>query len=251
MSWSEAKLEVSHRVARSLDFLELAKQQIQKDVKRDTGISIEKPDPTGHGGTTTTGNVAKSLLNTTHRTLLTKHIDSIDLKEKIDKIILNMAVILCIKNSNRKVNIDVYREFCKNTALMVKEVPWIKFTPSAHQVLAHSAELIENNNELGLLNYTEAGLEANNKLLRQYRINYSRKTNQHDNLSDCLNRLWDKGDPEVLKIGDRLYCTHCKEHSHTVKSCQKRKKDMQTCSTDIDYLLSMMTVKLNWNSPYI
>ena len=123
LSWSEAKLEVSHRVARSLDFLELAKQQIQKDVKSDTGISIEKPDPTGHGGTTTTGNVAKSLLNTTQCTLLTKHIDSIDLKEKIDKIILNLAVILCIINSNRKVNIDVYGEFCKNTALMIKEVP--------------------------------------------------------------------------------------------------------------------------------
>ena len=50
-------------------------------------------------------------------------------------------------------------------------VPWIKMSPSSHIVLAHSAELIERNDHKGLLNFTEFGIEANNKFLRQYRIN--------------------------------------------------------------------------------
>ena len=146
-SWSEAKLDVSHRAGRALQFLQLAKDQIQKTVKEETGINLEKPDPTGHGGTTTTGNVAKSLLNTTHRHLLTQNIDSLELRTVIDKIILNMAVILSIINSSRKVNITLFREFCLETSLLVKSVPWIRFTPSSHMVLAHSAELIDKNDQ--------------------------------------------------------------------------------------------------------
>ena len=64
-----------------------AKEQIQKTVKDETGIMLEKPDSTGHGGTTTTGNVAKSLLNSNNHFLLTKGIENSELKNKIDKII--------------------------------------------------------------------------------------------------------------------------------------------------------------------
>ena len=59
-------------------------------------------------------------------------------------------------------------------------------------------------------NFTESGLEANNKFLRQYRINKARKTNQFDNLTDCINRLWDKSDPNAMKAMERLTCKHCK-----------------------------------------
>ena len=59
LSWSEAKLDVSNRVAQALQFLKQAKEEIQKRVKEEASITIEKADPTGHGGSTTTGNVAK------------------------------------------------------------------------------------------------------------------------------------------------------------------------------------------------
>ena len=54
------------------------------------------------------------------------NIDSQQQRDKIDKILLDMAVILKIINSNRKVEIEEYREFCKSTALLVKSEPWIK-----------------------------------------------------------------------------------------------------------------------------
>ena len=93
-SWSEAKLSVSNRVRRALEFLKQAKEEIQAMVKEETSITLEKPDPTGHGGTSTTGNIDKSMLNTDNRLLLTQGIDNSQLKTKIDAIILNMAVSL-------------------------------------------------------------------------------------------------------------------------------------------------------------
>lgn len=58
-SWSEAKLDVSNHVSRALKFLKQAKLQIQAKVKEETTITLEKLDPTGHGSTSTTGNIAK------------------------------------------------------------------------------------------------------------------------------------------------------------------------------------------------
>ena len=99
--------------------------------------------------------------------------------------------------------------------MLVMSVKWIRFTPTAHTVLAHSAELIEQNNGRGLLNYTESGLEANNKFLRQYRMNFLRKTSQYENITDCLNRLLEKSDYDVNNTLGRLNCTYCKEVGHT------------------------------------
>ena len=223
-NWSEAKLSVTNRVGRTLQFLKQAKEDIQTRVKNETGITLDEPDPTGHGGTSTTGNVAKSMLNSTNRSLLTQGIDSSELRSKVDNIILNMGVILAIINSSKKVRVPEFAEFCLQTSLAVKSVPWIKLTPSAHIVLGHSSEVIDSNNETGLLNFTESGLEANNKCLRQYRINYARKTSQFDNLTDCLNRLWDKSDPMVMKTRERLHCRHCKAQGHTVRSCVELKQ---------------------------
>ena len=59
LKWSEAKLDVSNRVAQALAFLKQANEQIQAKVKEETSITIEKADPTGHGGTATTSYITK------------------------------------------------------------------------------------------------------------------------------------------------------------------------------------------------
>ena len=240
-SWSEAKMNVSNRIARALDFLKQAKEQIQAKVKEETSITMEKPDPTGHGGTSTTGNVASVILNTGNRRLLTEGIDNADLKAKIDRIILRMAVILTINSSDKNVRVAEFKEFCCETYLLVNEISWIQVSPSAHIVLAHSAELIEQNDSKGLLNFTECGIEANNKFLRQYRMNYARKTSQFDNLSDCINRLWDKSDPMVLKVCNRLQCAHCKGKGHTIRSCDELKEALHRCNSEYETLVAFLS----------
>ena len=124
-----------------------------------------------------------------------------------------------------------YAELCKSTSLLVKLIPWIYNNPSAHVV-------IDGNNSCGLRNFTESGLEANNKDLRQYRLNYARKTSQHDN-SDCLNRLWDKSDPIVNELCNRLHCSHCNTDGHTIRSCQELRNVITGCNIDFEQLFSV------------
>ena len=104
---------------------------------------------------------------------------------------VSITTLLTINSSDKNVRVAEFKEFCCETYLLVNEISWIQVSPSAHIVLAHSAEFIEQNDSKGLLNFTECGIEANNKFLRQYRMNYASKTSQFDNLSDCINRLWD------------------------------------------------------------
>ena len=123
LSLSEAKLDVSNKVARALEFLKQAKEEIQARVKEVACITIEKADPTGHGGSSTTGNVAKEMLNTSYRKLLTEGVLNTELKSKLDELLLNMAVILTLINSNRKIKVNEFHEFCHATYLNVISIP--------------------------------------------------------------------------------------------------------------------------------
>ena len=123
-------------------------------MKQQTSITLEKPDPTGHVGTSFIGIIAKAMLNTSNWTLLSQRIDNSELRSKIEQMVLNIAIILII-NSDKKIRIIQYREFCQETYLLVASIQWIKFNPSAHIVLAPSPELIEENDNTGLLSFTE------------------------------------------------------------------------------------------------
>ena len=63
--------------------------------------------------------------------------------------------------------------------------------------MEHAPELIEANESKGLGDYSKSGLECNNKILRLVRIAQSRKCNQFDNLTNCINRLWVRSDVHV------------------------------------------------------
>ena len=173
------------------------------------------------------------MLSTNNRKLLTQGIDSSGLTQKIDQLVMNMSIILTIINSDRTVKVDIFKEFCRATYLHVVSIQWVELTPSSHAVLGHSAELFEENGNRGLRNFTESGLEANNKFLQQYRINEARKTKQLDNLSDCINRLRDKSDPMVMRSMERLSCKHCKRAGHTIHSCEKLNSAINGCNTNL------------------
>ena len=84
-------------------------------------------------------------------------------------------------------------------------------------------DLFSNMANTGMPNFTESGIEGNNKFLRQHRINYARKTSQLDNITDSINRLWDKSDTVVRKVRDRIACSNCKAKGHTARSCEEMK----------------------------
>ena len=83
MVWSK---DVNDRRSQVIKNLVESKKLIQKSVEEEINVALEKPDPTGHGGTSTTGNVVKTLLNTNNRNLLTKYISNVNLKKRLKKL---------------------------------------------------------------------------------------------------------------------------------------------------------------------
>ena len=89
---------------------------------------------------------------------------------------------------------NLFKEFCLETYNLILskfnnvDLKWISIMPTVHSLLAHGWELISLNNDKGLGEFTESGLE-NNKFLRINCQNLSWKVNQSVNLEYCLTRM--------------------------------------------------------------
>ena len=179
-----------------------AKNKIIAMIKAKIGIAVDMLDAVGTGGTSTTGNTARALLfDPEKRQVLIECIPQKVRREQecdrvvYDEFITNLSIILRVVSSKRRINTEHLDHLCKETALkLVSHWPGFKFTPSVHQVLAHSAALISANDSKGLGTLSEEPLEHNNKNLRIYREHLARKTTLHANLSDVITQLWIKSD---------------------------------------------------------
>ena len=156
-------------------------------------------------------------------------------------------------SSKGEVNIQEYKHYCnKLNHVLVNDFPlvvnrqlpspWISITPAVHKLLAHSWELMQNNDNRGLGSLDESGLEGCNKILRSIRINLSRKVSQTLNLVDTINRMWVSSDPWVNnERGKTLpFCTHCDERGHGIRYCAK-KNIVDTAPTEEEMLILMLT----------
>ena len=61
---------------------------------------------------------------------------------------------------------------------------WAKLNHTLHGAIQHSVELIQLNDDEGLGPYSEEGLEANNKDIRRYLEELSRKSDGNQQLED-------------------------------------------------------------------
>ena len=127
----------------------------------------------------------------------------------------------------KNINVPLYKQFCTNLnsfldskfpRVTTKHLPrpWISITKTLHKVLAHSWQLIENNDGFSC-----------NKTLRNIHRTLSRKTSQQDNLTDCLRRMWLISDPivDMKRCHLRPKCKTCFEYGHFKKSCPTILKD--------------------------
>ena len=231
--WAESPL------SRTKLFLKNAKKELQDNILAATGIEWDKPDPTGKGGNTTTGNNACRLLHEKkNRDVILDPITD-DYKERLAKFGAYLSVIIRVLCSKWHVKVDKYHTFCKEFHLFIldnfprelnqhlKET-WISVTPSLHKFLCHSWELIEANDEHGLGNLDESGIEGNNKILRNIRTRLSRKMSQKSNLVDTLSRMWVCSDPQVNAVQEKTkpFCNNCQERGHSTRYCGVKRKSV-------------------------
>ena len=188
--WSDDK----NVLGSSFQLLKTSKDTVKAIIKEKTHLSVDVPDSTGKGGTSTTGNVIQVLVSLVPTRF----------QEKMHDCISRVYTITKLYNSSHKIDVPSFKDFCFETRKMILESfndtgneSWVYLTPTVHGLLEHGPELIDANNGEGLGAFTESALECNNKILRLIRISQSRKCSQMDNLNDCINRLWVRSDIHV------------------------------------------------------
>ena len=151
--WSEAK--TSHYY----QFLTGEKAQLQQDLLGFNGVKWDIPDGS-RGGTSTTGNTARVLLyKKKNRDFIIGKLDEKH-QQLMSEVMLRFSVILRVMSTKGEVNVDAYKKYCTELYLILinnfprvvnkkQPGPWISITPSVHKLLAHSWELMKNNDNHG------------------------------------------------------------------------------------------------------
>ena len=139
-------------------------------------------------------------------------------KKYFKKVIMHLSVIVDIINSDRFVRVQLYEKLCTNTALYVrKHFPWIEFSPTVHQILGHSAQLIEENGGRGLLAFSEEGSEAIHHVVKEVRGKETRKMNVFVNILDTMNKIWFRTDPGQRAFDKVIKCSICFKFGHSCR----------------------------------
>ena len=148
--------------SRMTRFIKAEKQAVIDEIRGSTGMKVDIPDPTGQGGTSTSGPVVKRLFGEEMSVLIQlvpeKH------RATFERFITNLNCLLLCYSSNREVDVELYKK-------LVGEVyndilrnfksptgsPWVYPSPTLHGFLSHSLLLIEENQNMGLGKYSEQG----------------------------------------------------------------------------------------------
>ena len=225
--WSDSQLELKQGYRFYLN----SKAEIKAAVKNATGITMDAADPTGHGGNTDKGDICRRLMTEPHRSVLVNLMPEHH-QSDFRKIITRLWICVKIYNSQDRIDVALYKSFCIETYILLlsssfsknhKDEIWISISPTVHALIAHTWELIEFNSGYGCGEYSESGLEANHKFLRFYRRVLSRKCDPLRNLTDCITRLWLRGDPVIRGCRPQPYCSRCKNHEHWTISCPNKR----------------------------
>ena len=134
-----------------------------------------------------------------------------------------LSVILRVVSCTRKIDTIKYETHCKETMINIAQnFPWCKLNHTLHGTIQHSVELIRMNGGESLGWYSEEGLEANNKDIRNYLEHLSRKSDSNKQIEDVHHRLLERSDPFLISVTSRYtgakLCTVCKASDHTVRT---------------------------------
>ena len=207
---------------------------VQYEIKERTGLRLDYIcGAGGKGGTSTDGKqgrrffsdeliiVIEGLLAKPHTH---KH------KENLLKLHHQISIILRIISCTRKIDVKKFSAHCEETMVNIAtNFPWVLLNHTLHGAIQHSAELIEMNGGESLGWYSEEGLEANNKDIRNYLEHLSRKTGTNQQIEGVLNRLLERSDPYSCSIRSTYIqgklCSICETTDHTAQThttCDKK-----------------------------
>jgi len=180
------------------------KLEIQKKFRSQLGILVDFPKDSG-SGTSNDGNTARRAFK---EYKVFARITGVD-----ENLIKRYYVILSVVNSNHKINITKFEEYCSQTfKLYVEKYDWFYMPASVHKVLIHSAKIISNFS-LPIGMYSEEAQEARNKDNKNYRLHHARKIDRKKTMEDQFHYLLITSDPIISTINSQKN-TKFKELAH-------------------------------------
>ena len=194
---------------------------------------------TNQTGTTSTGNVARrAFSNETCFLECALSTIAIPHRPALAMIHTQLAAILKVYNSSRKVKTVELGKVCKDTYLLILDsFPWASITQSLHKLLAQSEQLIrESNSGFGLKEFSEEGTEACNKFVRKYRETLALKDSFEINIMDIFVRLASQSDHVSVSYRRCLICERCGQSGHSTRSkCCRADNIAQTSEIDSQF----------------
>jgi hypothetical protein len=98
------------------------------------------------------------------------------------------------------INLKLFEEYTLKTAqLFVEKYPWYNMSPTIHKVLIHVTTIIEKA-ILPIGQLGEEAQEANHKMFKKYREEFTRKFSRQVTNEDIVNRLLISSDPFITSM---------------------------------------------------
>ena len=207
--------------------LEEAKAIVKDHVSTQLGISVFNPNKMA------TGNMFKVSATDEGRRKMASLIDyDEDKRQSFLDIHLMLCAIVRVGNSQKSlIDVEVYKEVATECYLkIVEDFPWVQVPESIHQVLAHVADLVEDNGGCGLGNGSDEACERVIKEMRFWEERGSRTDSAEHNLLDTYNHMWQYSSPLLLPLDKRM------------KQRNRAKKVIPTDNEEIDSLVQMMFI---------
>lgn len=164
-----------------------AKKRIQLQLHSRLGLIVDKPKP--GFGSSNDGNTARRFME---NAAVVAEICQINIR-----LLHRFHVILQTLSSGYDIDSEKFHHYAIETAKLFSSLyPWYPMPTSVHRVLLHGSQIISSF-ILPIGQLSEEAQEARNKDIKNYRLNFARKTSRIDNLHDIFNRLLVSSDPLI------------------------------------------------------
>lgn len=166
------------------------KKKIQEAFRLEMGLLVDKPKP-GYGSSND-GNTARRFFDDPETSSRITGVDK--------DIIWRFKVILATISCGHKIKVDVFKNYCLDTASRFVELyPWYNMPTTVHKILIHAPEIISYAS-LPIGQLGEEAQEARNKDIKRYREGFSRKFSRQKNMEDVFHHLLVSSDPFVTSM---------------------------------------------------
>lgn len=178
----------SHRVTKqNSSTVEARKLKVKQAFKREMNLIVDSPS---NPGTSLSGNVARKAFSNPVTFARIVGVSTM--------LVSNIDVIWRILASKYPVNGKKFDELCQESLeIYLTDAGWYKIPPTIHKILVHGKDIIEAC-PVPIGWTSEEGSEANNKYIRKFISNHTRKTSHIDTLTDLFHRLLEISDPVLV-----------------------------------------------------